>query len=98
MCGFTVDCKFLQMLFYCNLTDICFKSQLCLVSDNQKFEIYASMFASPPSPAAVFGLGLGEGAGLGTAGVLRPVGIGGRMGLTLDPGRLSEEGDVAAAS
>lgn len=56
------------------------------------------MFVSPPSPAARFRLGLGEGAGLGTAGVLRPVGIGGRMGLTSDPGRLSEEGDVAAAS
>lgn len=56
------------------------------------------MLVSPPSPAAGFGLGLGDGAGLGTAGVLRPVGIGGRTGLTSDPGRLSEEGDVAAAS
>lgn len=56
------------------------------------------MFVSPPSPEAGFGLGLGEGPGLGSAGVLRPVGIGGRMGLTFDPGRLSEEGDVAAAS
>lgn len=55
------------------------------------------MFASPPSPTDVFGLGLGEGVGLGAAGVLRPVGIGGRMGLTLDPGRLSEEGDTTTA-
>lgn len=56
------------------------------------------MLVSPPTPAAGFGLGLGEEVELGTAGVLRPVGIGGRMGLTSDPGRLSEEGDVAAAS
>lgn len=46
---------------------------------------------------AVFGPGLGEGAGLGAAGVLRPAGIGGRMGLMLDPGRLSEDGDATAA-
>lgn len=54
------------------------------------------MFASLPSSTA--GFGLGEGDRLGAAGVLRPVGIGGRMGLTLEPGRLSEEGDTAAAS
>lgn len=48
------------------------------------------MFAPSPFPA--------DGFGRGTAGVLRPLGIGGRMGLTLDPGRLSEDGDVAAAS
>lgn len=46
---------------------------------------------------AGFGQGPDEGAGLGNAGVLRPVGIGGRTALTLDPGRLSEEGDGAAA-
>lgn len=54
------------------------------------------MFAFPSSSTP--GLGLGEGDWLGAAGVLRPVGIGGRMGLTLDPGRRSEHGDTAAAS
>lgn len=42
--------------------------------------------------------GLGEGAGLGSAGVLRPLGIGGRTVRTLDPGRLSEDGDTTAGS
>lgn len=42
------------------------------------------MFTSTPSLAAAFGLGLGEGTGLGAAGVLRPVGIGGRIGLMFD--------------
>lgn len=56
------------------------------------------MSGSPPSATAGFGLDLGEGAGLGSAGVLRPVGIGGRTALVLDPGRLSEEGDTAPGS
>lgn len=56
---------------------------------------YPSLSASPPSSVNGFWLGLGEEAWVGTTGVLRPVGIGGRMVLTLDPGRLSEEGDTA---
>lgn len=56
------------------------------------------MSGSPPSATAGFRHGLGEEAGLGNAGVLRPVGIGGKTPLTLDPGRLSEEGDTATAS
>jgi len=70
--------------------------RLALVSEATR--IYPSLSASPPSAPAVFGPGRGDGAGLGDAGVLRPEGIGGRMGLALDPGRLSEEGDAAADS
>lgn len=53
------------------------------------------MSGSPPSD---FWLGLSEGSWLDNAGVLRPVGIGGRTDLTLDLGRLSAEGDAVAAS
>lgn len=54
------------------------------------------MFADP-LPAAGTGLSLGECIRLGAAGVLCPVGIGGKIVLMLDPGHLSEEGDTATA-
>lgn len=59
---------------------------------------YPSVSGPPASATAEFGLSLGDGTGLGKAGVLRPVGIGGRTALALDPGRPSAGGDVAMDS
>lgn len=55
------------------------------------YTIYKSIIGSLKSYPCV------SGASLGVAGVLRPVGIGGRTALTLDDGHLSEEGEAAPA-
>lgn len=85
-----------MFLIYNESSGSCEYFHLNYMSDVQKLTSLPSLLSSSLLSQTV-GFGLGEGAELGGAGVLRPKGMGGRTGWVLDPGR-PDEGVTTAES